>query len=110
MQPFKLIPNSLRPVGERDDRPVVYVCYRTWEPIIKWCARMEGGTAWAFAKNRGIAIERAIVEGTGCHFTDHETIREVKASCRIKVFEVRPPRDVQWPAQTFTNTPRKVTP
>lgn len=109
---FTPIPNSLRPDGERDDRPVIYLCYRTWEPIVKWCARMDGHAAWSFAKHRAVAIERAIIAGTGCHFEDTETVKEVKATSRIKMFEVRPPRGagvVTVAPDHFVNHPQEIT-
>lgn len=92
VEPFRPIPNSLRPPTDRDDRPTIYLCFRTWEPILKWAARMDGCPTWAFSKHRGMAIERAIIVADGLRFDDREAIREIKAHCRIKIFEVRPPR------------------
>lgn len=88
------IPNCLRPAAERDDRPIVYICFRVWEPSLKWAARMDGWPSWVFAPHRDDAINGAIIRANDIKPGDSESLAEIRAAVRIKTFEVRPPKPV----------------
>lgn len=86
------IPNSLRPEAERDPRPVIYICYRAWEPTLKWAARADGAASFVFGEKRSEALFAAAIKAAGLDPNDQETAMEIIRGSRIKTFEVRPPK------------------
>lgn len=93
--PQGTIPNCLRPDGEKDPRPVLYICYRAWEAAQKWAARLDSEANFSFGKTRDEALCAAAIKAAGLHVDDREGAVEVIRGCRIKTFEVRPPKRVR---------------
>lgn len=66
----------------------VHVCYRTWEPALKWAACVDGTYLWKYAELRTEAIRLTIAAYLGLD-DDDEEVRPFEKSAKIRQFEVR---------------------
>jgi len=67
---------------------LVHLCFRAWEPSLKWAAAVDGTYLWVYAELREEAVRMAIVAYLGCD-DDDEMAAIARQAAKVRQFEVR---------------------